>query len=452
MLWISLFFINGASLPPSGVKKAVAIAQIYTPKVAWLAANHTLILEVEASLALFKGPAALCHQLRQALHAQGLRIRLALAPTAQGALWLARQASSCFRRCLKHSTLHYYLNRLPITALPSLAPWHTWLQGIGCWHLGQVRLLPRQGLQQRTAPKLLEQLDAAYGLRGEHYIWEPTPKQFEHTAELDYRLEQAQRLLRPLEHLLQQCCLWLNQYQLACRQLQFLLHHEKGRKAQAPTLLHLRFSQATWLVHEFLPVLKETLNACLLPAPVIAVTLRVTQTENRAAPKTSLFPEPDQWQRNENQLFDLLQARLGENNVLRPKPQADYRPEIANQWAAASTVDIARAQVGSSPVRKTANLNPVAEPLSPWPQRPFWLLPKPQALRAANNRPVYKHQPLTLVQGPERIESGWWDNTHEARDYFIAQDAQGVHYWVFRASPTRTGVADAHWYLQGLFA
>jgi hypothetical protein len=37
------------------------------------------------------------------------------------------------------------------------------------------------------------------------------------------------------------------------------------------------------------------------------------------------------------------------------------------------------------------------------------MLEKPQALTERNNRP-YGHGPLTLLAGPERIESGWWDS------------------------------------------
>ena len=30
------------------------------------------------------------------------------------------------------------------------------------------------------------------------------------------------------------------------------------------------------------------------------------------------------------------------------------------------------------------------------------------------------------------IENGWWDESDVRRDYFIACDEHGTHYWVFR--------------------
>ena len=50
-----------------------------------------------------------------------------------------------------------------------------------------------------------------------------------------------------------------------------------------------------------------------------------------------------------------------------------------------------------------------------------------------------------LEQGPERIESGWWDGKGVARDYYIAR-AQGYRWWVFQERHTK------NWYLHGVFA
>ena len=53
---------------------------------------------------------------------------------------------------------------------------------------------------------------------------------------------------------------------------------------------------------------------------------------------------------------------------------------------------------------------------------------------------------LALLGGPERIESGWWDDGDVARDYYRATRADGQHLWVFREcrEPRR-------WFTHGLF-
>ena len=68
--------------------------------------------------------------------------------------------------------------------------------------------------------------------------------------------------------------------------------------------------------------------------------------------------------------------------------------------------------------------------------RPCWLLPEPLRIDA----------PPEVLRGPERIESGWWDQDDVRRDYYLARTAEGTRLWVFR---------DRHagqWYLQGLWA
>jgi protein ImuB len=74
------------------------------------------------------------------------------------------------------------------------------------------------------------------------------------------------------------------------------------------------------------------------------------------------------------------------------------------------------------------------------------LLDPPQRLRNAGDLPALK-EPLTLLAGPERIESGWWDEKDVQRDYFVACDAAGVAFWVFRERD-----ANKAWFLQGMFA
>jgi protein ImuB len=70
--------------------------------------------------------------------------------------------------------------------------------------------------------------------------------------------------------------------------------------------------------------------------------------------------------------------------------------------------------------------------------RPLWLLPTPMALEARRGS-------LKLISGPERIESGWWDEHDVARDYYTAQNDEGQKLWVFRDHRTR------RWFLHGLF-
>src|SRR3546814_8279732 len=111
--------------------------------------------------------------------------------------------------------------------------------------------------------------------------------------------------------LIEQLCGWLHARQCAARTLELRLHHEKGRYAQAPTLLTLRLSQDAWRPEDFLAVLKEQLQSLRLEASVISLELSVHQTLSRPTDSAGLFPEPTQWLRQEHQMLDILQDRLG---------------------------------------------------------------------------------------------------------------------------------------------
>jgi len=63
---------------------------------------------------------------------------------------------------------------------------------------------------------------------------------------------------------------------------------------------------------------------------------------------------------------------------------------------------------------------------------------------------VLDGQPLQLLSGPERIESGWWDAALAERDYFIAQLPGGALVWVYRARLPVPGATQG-WFLQGRF-
>ncbi len=100
---------------------------------------------------------------------------------------------------------------------------------------------------------------------------------------------------------------------------------------------------------------------------------------------------------------------------------------------------------------------------------PTWLLPVPQRLvvRQSPSResiPCY-HGELTLLAGPQRLETGWLDGEPALRDYYIARSPHAGLVWVYRerlsahATVVAHGAAASHitphalhWFLHGLFA
>ena len=80
-----------------------------------------------------------------------------------------------------------------------------------------------------------------------------------------------------------------------------------------------------------------------------------------------------------------------------------------------------------------------------WTERPLWMLPEPARLHVDEGYPLHQGR-LQILDGPERLETGWWDEDSIARDYYTAINPRGMRLWVFR-----TRNRDADWYLHGFF-
>jgi protein ImuB len=404
---------------------ALALLQ-YSPLLADGGAA-TLLIDISASLRLFGGIRRVCRRIRQTVEQLGLSVYLGCAPTAQAAWLLAQNGGA---RVLSMRTTIRLADRLPLHLLPAARVHLAWLQGIGCHTLGQLRSLPRAGLQRRCGPFLLETLDRAYGGIPELFDWIAAPPAFHARIELPDRIEQAEALLFAARHLLIQMTGWLSVKQLAVSRIVLQLEHERGRQAIAPTPVDIVLAQASWHEEHLLRLLKERLTQINLAAPVIAISLAARHVVAMAVPNQTLFPEPGGSSEDHQRLIELLSARLGADAVLQPAAQADHRPEAANQWVPALE-------------------NVAASPLAPENlARPSWLLPTAQALSIREHRPFYRSV-LKVVSPPERIEAGWWNAQLVTRDYFVAEGRDHAHYWIYRE---RIGQhAQPHWYLHGLF-
>jgi protein ImuB len=415
---------------------AVALALLqYTPQVT-LAEESTLLMDIGASLRLFGGIRKLCSRIRANLRALGFSACLSCAPTARGAWLLARRNAG---RALTMASLERRLNRLPAALPPPARPFATWFEGIGCFTLGDMRRLPRPGLQRRCGRPLLDLLDAAYGSLPELFEWIEPPTTFQAKLELFDRIEHADALLAGAHRLVLQLTGWLCARQLAVERITLLLEHERGRVARPPTPIEIALAEATWRDEHLLRLLKERLAKTVLEAPVIGLRLDAVQLQAMAPPSESLFPDPGGSEEDRTRMFELVAARLGADNVLQATPQADYRPEVANAWVPV--------QQKVREAARAAQLPPDVHSLP----RPGWLLAKPIALLMRDHRPFYG-SPLRMASNPERIEAGWWSES-QTRDYFVAEGQDHALYWVYRERIVGAAEdADPRWFLHGLFA
>lgn len=409
------------------VLQEVAVALMrFSPMVA-VGEEDTVLVDVSASLRLFGGIVRICHQVREIVESIGVTARTSVAPTGQGAWMLAKRGKT---RLLKMRSLEYELDSLPYMVVPEVRRFADWFNGLGCRVLADIRRLPRAGLKKRCGVDLLDSLDRAYGLSPEVFEWLELPPTFSARIELPDRVEHAEAILFSARRLVVQLCGWLSAQQLALTHATILLEHERGRSAIEPTSIEIALAEATWHEEHLTRLLKERLGRIELEAAVIAVRLSATQVEAAEPPSEDLFPDPGGTSEDHNRLIELLVARLGTENVLKPAPTADHRPEAANQWV---------------PVQESVKL----ETPPPELPRPTWLLSEPIRLMVKNHRPFYG-SPLKLMSTAERIEGGWFDGDVATRDYYVAQATDKSCYWVYRERPSATS-DEVRWFLHGLF-
>jgi len=392
-----------------------------------IAGSDLLLLEIAGSLRLFGGLPSLRQQISAGLQEQGFDASLAIAPTPLAASWLARGGR---RVCVRESA-----NIGPVLRSLSLAclDWPTAvtesLAGMGVTSVGDCLRLPREGFARRFGASRLMELDRALGRLPDPRISWRAPERF--CADYDMTEEQSdsELLLAICRELLDAHERFLLVRQLGTQRLDFSFYHLKA----AATKLSLGCTQADRSTARWFDLLKIRFERVTLPEPVIAVRLegghaQALQAESarlsfdrRAGATTGRY--------SMTQLAERLAARMGNHSVFGLVTVAEHRPQQASRPKNLLTGKTNEALLS---VERSA-------------KRPLWMLPEPALLPAEQGLPLHQGR-LTLIDGPERLETGWWDGDGIARDYYTAVNPHGMRLWIFR-NRNRA----AAWYLHGFF-
>jgi protein ImuB len=231
-----------------------------------------------------------------------------------------------------------------------------------------------------------------------------------------------------------------------CRELleaheQFLLLRQLGTQRLCFSFFHLKApasklllgsAQADRSAKRWADLLAIRFERLQLPEPVIAVRLQGGRTQSLQAESGRLMfsgTRQSPQRHSMTQLAERLAARVGTQAVNGLATVAEHRPHYA--WRARSLLST---KVGDALSFVRGGL-----------KRPLWMLQEPAALHAEHGHPVHMGR-LRLLEGPERLETGWWDDSGIARDYYTAINSRGMRLWIFRDRSTA-----ANWYLHGIF-
>lgn len=235
-------------------------------------------------------------------------------------------------------------------------------------------------------------------------------KRFNRRLELLYEIDNTQTLLHPAKQLFEALEAFLQIREQVTEHIILGLHQK-----EAATLdVDVMSAAGEYRAEQWLNLLQLKLESINLVAPVYALSLTTGKTHLRT-PDTQDFFSGKKRTFSHAQLMALLQAKLGEASVQRISIKDDFRPECINQYEMVKTT--------------------LKKPEQLFSNRPLFFLSPAQPLR----------EKVRLVQGPERICSGWWDDRPMLRDYFIAYSNTQRWYWVYRT-------AEQKWYLHGVFS
>jgi protein ImuB len=463
----------GQADPARDVRALRAVADValaFSPAVAWatppdwrpaLGGEHGLApdpapspslvgvrLEVQSCLRYFGGLAPLLARLRDALAPLGHRLSLACAPTALGAALLAAWRDDLAQGA--HATqlpaLQALLDAVPLHLLgPGRQHWEA-LQGMGLRTLADLGGLPRAGLARRFGPGLLADIDRARGAAPEVHRWLTLAPRFASRIELFARADSSAQVLAGADVLLPRLVAWARARQVRIVRFRLVLHHEPRHRhdsdACAHSAIEIAPAQPSIDAGHLRSLLVERLARLPLAAPALELSLECDATLAGATPAGELFPSRTAEHEGLARLVERLQARLGREQVLRLVAVSDHRPECGTRWLPADPARLHDGPAGDADAGRQALALGV---------QPLWLLPLPQPLHERDQGPLLDGRPLRLLAGPERLETGWWDDQLALRDYFIAQDGGGALVWIYR----RRLPAEADgpgWFLHGLFA
>ena len=418
-LWHAVVFTNlqnpEVSLPE--LRRLCRHAQDFTSFVS-IEPPNALLLEIKGSLKLFGSLEILCEAMAARWQRLGLTTQCATLPSTLAALWSARAGRAVHGE--DRALLSGQLAPLPIECTAWQEESLQTLRSMGVMRIGELLRLPRAGLARRLNPETVRDLDIALARQAAPRRAFVPRERFRERRDFESEIEQVAYLEKAVEPLVEHCARFLRERQAGVQRLKLKLRHRKG----PCTEVLLGLASITSERQRLLDVIAQKLTHLELKAPVRGIELLSGALRALSAVSLDAFAglAGAGGRDSAPQLVERLRARLGEEAVYGVCLIPEHRPEAA--WRRVRELHLAAAKPPSAVPDATASM-----------PRPVWLLEEP--LPTA---------PPEILQGPERIESGWWDGKGVARDYYVARRGQGVRLWVFQERQTQ------RWYVHGVFA
>jgi protein ImuB len=398
-----------------------------------------ILLDVRGAAHLFGGEGALLRDMHARFAMQGLRARLALAPTRGAAQMLARfgaQGAIC-----GPDDLGQALAPLPVVALRLPQDTVRLLERLGLRTVGALADVPRTGLMRRFAgvaeavnPLVL--LDRALGRSAD-----PLDAPAE-AGQLIARVRMAEPVIDPLpwlDGLAEDLAAHLARTEQGARRLRLTIYRVDGewRSRDVAT------ARASRDAAHFVRLVAGKLEGIDPGFGFDLLTLEAVRLEPLALHQTRLDVGRDAGA-DVAALLDRLTAKLGPDKVTWAAWVQSHRPERVE-----ARVPALAAASGAPPEILRERPLRLFDP--PEEVAVLYAVPEGPPARFRWRRVAFL---MTRFEGPERIAPEWWRDKAgtRLRDYYKIEVTDGRRLWLFReglAGDARGG--DPRWFVQGVF-
>ena len=405
------------------LEKLIPIAYRFTPRVA-LFFPYDLMLEVSGSLKLFEGLNNIIQRLKRALTKAGHTAQIGIAHTPAVARIFAHAHSAItFSDYPDEGTIRAHsMEHLRTLSLKYAEPQTIDIErmfNMGIRFFGELLDLPRRELNQRFSSEVLRYLSRLTGELSEPQQYVAPVTRFASVIHLLEPLLDKPSLSKPMEQLVIEMVHWLQSKQLGVAEATWQFTATNEQTITIPC----RFAYPRIDPRAILEFSELSLSERTLPQEVLSLRLEATQVASLAkagALAKDLLGAYEIRPVLPEDLLDRLTARLGPDSWQLLCSHDDHRPEFA--WSSVSNHSTTSQKKASPSTQVMTN------------SRPLWLFARPLPVKRKN---------FDILQGPVRIEDGWWENRVQ-RDYFVGRHESGALCWLFND--------DYGWFQHGYFA
>ncbi|MDT0596412.1 Y-family DNA polymerase [Glaciecola petra] len=374
-----------------------------------LAPPNALLLRAQNMLSLYGGLNAYWQIIKHSLNKQNVHFSAASAYSIQAAKMLA--LSHCNMISASRKKIAAHLAKCPLVHSDIDVKDLAKLARIGVSTFADLNALPNAEIANRVSRVSMSVINELQGKQASKVTFYQPQTVYHDYLELLYEIHLSTKLIPVIARCLKKLSQFLLLRNALCLEIEigfFQREHDKFTEI-------FNSIRPIYKIQDWLDIIELKLESIKFESPVYAISIACDKYENAETANQDMFAQKSTHVAALT-LLARLQSKLGKTNINTLSFVQDFRPEHSTQK---------RVFDGSEQCQNTASI---------FADRPGLLLPEPQAL----------HAEVDVIKGPERIQTGWWDDYPISRDYYIGQSSNGQQLWIFK-TPNK------EWFLHGYF-